>query len=72
MLECIYETRDWLRWLTTSLQASAERGLDLSEVLRQPVPDRFARWAAQPAELQRTLAQWYPRFEERVLATPGR
>ena len=70
--EGINETRDWLRWLTSSLQASAERGLDLSEVLRQPVPDRFARWAAQPAELQRTLAQWYPRFEQQVLAAPGR
>ena len=68
----IDETRDWLRWLTASLQASAERGLDLSEVLRQPVPERFAQWAAQPVELQRTLAQWYPRFEQRALATPPR
>jgi quinoprotein relay system zinc metallohydrolase 1 len=68
----ITETRDWLRWLTTSLQASAERGLDLSEVLRQPVPERFARWAAQPAELQRTLAQWYPRYEQRALAASAR
>ena len=67
-VEGINETRDWLRWLTNSLQTSAERGLDLSEVLRQPVPDRFARWAAQPAELQRTLAQWYPRFEQQALA----
>ena len=68
----ITETRDWLRWLATSLQASAERGLDLSEVLRQPVPERFARWAAQPAELQRTLAQWYPRYEQRALAASAR
>ena len=66
------ETRDWLRWLSTTLQTSAERGLDLSEVLRLPVPERFARWAAQPAELQRTLAQWYPRYEQRALAAPPR
>ena len=68
----IDETRDWLRWLTTTMQTSAERGLDMSEVLRLPVPERFARWAAQPAELQRTLAQWYPRYEQRALAAPAR
>lgn len=67
----IAETRDWLLWLTSAMRQSAERGLDLSEVLRLPVPERFARWAAQPAELQRTLSQWYPRFEQRALAGPA-
>jgi quinoprotein relay system zinc metallohydrolase 1 len=62
------ETRDWLRWLTTTMRQSAESGLDLSEVLRLPVPERFARWAAQPAELQRSLTQWYPRYEQRALS----
>ena len=71
-IEGINETRDWLRWLSTTLRSSAERGLDLSEVLHQPVPERFARWAAQPAELQRSLAQWYPRYEQRALAAPLR
>ena len=42
-------------------------GLDLSELLRQPVPERFAAWAAQPAELHRSLAQWYPRYERQAL-----
>ena len=68
----IEATRDWLRWLSATLQSSAERGLDLSEVLRLPVPERFARWAAQPAELQRTLSQWYPRYEQQALAAPAR
>ena len=41
-------------------------------MLRLPVPGRFAGWAAQPAELHRSLTQWYPRYEQRVLAsTPG-
>jgi glyoxylase-like metal-dependent hydrolase (beta-lactamase superfamily II) len=71
-IEGINETRDWLRWLRTTLRSSAERGLDLSEALHQPVPERFARWAAQPAELQRSLAQWYPRYEQRALAAPLR
>lgn len=67
----VQQTRDWLRWLDSTLQASAERGLDLNELLQLPVPERFARWAAQPAELHRSLTQWYPRHEQRVLATPS-
>ncbi|WP_409559676.1 quinoprotein relay system zinc metallohydrolase 1 [Hydrogenophaga sp.] len=63
----IGQTRDWLQWLGAQMQGSAERGLDLGEVLRLPVPERFARWAAQPAELHRSLTQWYPRYEQQVL-----
>ena len=63
----IAQTRDWLQWLTALMQASAEQGLDLSELLRLPVPGRFAAWAAQPAELHRSLAQWYPRYEQQAL-----
>ena len=67
----VQQTRDWLRWLTALMQESAGRGLDLGEVLETPVPERFARWAAQPAELHRSLTQWYPRYELRVLGAPG-
>lgn len=71
-LRGVAQTRDWLRWLTTHLRESAQRGVDLSELLREPVPARFAAWAAQPAELHRTLAQWYPRFEQAALrASPA-
>lgn len=65
------QTHDWLRWLTTHLRDSAERGLDLSEVLRLPVPERFRAWAAQPAELHRSITQWYPDHERRVLSSPA-
>ena len=68
----VRQTRDWLQWLTTLMQSSAERGLDLGEVLRTPVPERFAKWAAQPAELHRSLTQWYPRYEQRAMAAPSR
>jgi len=69
-LQGIAQTRDWLRWLTGWMQDSAQQGLDLSELLRAPVPERFAPWAAQPAELHRTLAQWYPAYERRALQPP--
>lgn len=63
----LVQTRDWIQWLTRHLQQSAEAGLDLTELLAQPLPARFATWAAQPAEWHRTLAQWYPQFERRAL-----
>ena len=66
-MQGLAQTRDWLQWLGSWLQDSATQGLDLSELLRQAVPERFAAWAAQPAELHRSLAQWYPRYERQAL-----
>ena len=63
----IGQTRDWLLWVSGMLEDSARRGLDLSEVLQMPVPERFQAWGAQPAEFHRTLAQWYPLYEKRAL-----
>lgn len=64
----LQQTRDWLRWLTATMQTSADNGLDLNEVLHHPgVPPQFAHWAAMPAELHRSLTQWYPTFEARAL-----
>ncbi len=63
----IVQTRDWLRWLAGHMREQAQAGRDLSEVLGMPVPARFASWAAQPVELQRTLAQWYPVYEQQAL-----
>lgn len=63
----IVQTRDWIQWLTGHMSEQAEAGRDLSEVLAMPVPARFAAWAAQPVELHRTLAQWYPVYERNAL-----
>ncbi|MHA7601967.1 quinoprotein relay system zinc metallohydrolase 1 [Alicycliphilus sp. T452] len=66
----IEQTRDWLLWLRQLMQDGAERGMDLGELMQQPVPARFAHWGAQPAELRRSLAQWYPGYEQRALGRP--
>lgn len=71
-MEGIAQTQDWLQWVTTTLRQSAASGVDLSELMRQPVPERFAKWAAQPAEWQRTLVHWYPRYERAALDGPGK
>ncbi len=66
-LDGIAQTRDWLQWLQATLHESAERGLDLSELIRLPVPPRFASWAAQPAEFIRSVHQLYPAYERQAL-----
>ena len=63
----IGQTRDWLKWISGLMQDSARQGLDLSEVLQTPVPVRFQSWGAQPAEFHRTLAFWYPLYENLAL-----
>jgi hypothetical protein len=48
------QTLDWIAWLEQTLQHSAQQGLDLGEVMRTPIPPRFAGWAAMQAEFVRT------------------
>lgn len=67
-LRGIHQTRDWLQWVSGLMQASAQKGLDLGEVLRTPLPPRFLGWAAQPAEFHRTLTQWYPGYELQAMS----
>lgn len=66
-LSGVAQTRDWLQWLETLMRNNAERGVDLGELLQAKVPSRFAHWGAQPAELHRSLTQWYPRHEQQAL-----
>lgn len=66
-LDGIAQTRDWLQWLQATLLESAGRGIDLSEVIRLPMPERFASWAAQPAEFIRSVHQLYPAYERQAL-----
>jgi glyoxylase-like metal-dependent hydrolase (beta-lactamase superfamily II) len=65
------QTLDWLQWLHERLQSSAAQGLDLSEVLRLPIPPRFAAWAAMPAEYVRSVTYLFPQYENEQLARPS-
>ncbi len=64
----IRQTQDWLGWLDRTLRDSARRGLDLGEVLAAPLPERFRRWAALPAEYVRSVTHLYPGHELRELS----
>lgn len=57
------QTLDWLQWLHARLQSSAAQGLDIAEVLRLPIPDRFSAWAALRAEYARNVTTLYPKYE---------
>ena len=63
----IGQTRRYLQWLDRSLAVAAERGLELHELLAQPVPEEFRHWAAFDTEYPRNVVQLYPRYEARVL-----
>lgn len=63
----ITATREYLIWLEEMLRASAQDGLDITEVLQQPVPERFANLAVLREEYPRSVAQRFPRYEEAAL-----
>jgi quinoprotein relay system zinc metallohydrolase 1 len=67
----IEQTRDYLTWLHAHLSTSAAQGLDLAEVLAQPLPQRFAAWAAARAEYARNVTQLYPDYERQALRSTG-
>jgi quinoprotein relay system zinc metallohydrolase 1 len=63
----IDQTRRYLRWLDGSLARSAQRGLEVAELLTQPVPAEFRAWAAFDTEYVRNLLHLYPAHEARSL-----
>ena len=65
----IMQTRDWLRWLDETLGASATRGMDMAEVMRLPLPERFDAMPLARSEFERSVSHLYGRYEQRLLNT---
>lgn len=63
----IEQTRRYLRWLDSSFAQAAGRGLEMTEVLAQPVPAEFRGWAALATEYTRNVVHLYPEYEARSL-----
>lgn len=63
----IRQTRAWLAWLQATLAEGAERGLDLTDMLEQPIPPRFRALAVAPEEYRRSLGHLYPAAEQAAL-----
>lgn len=58
------QMRDYLGWLDGLLKDSAAQGLDMNEVIRAPIPARFASVNLSRYELIRTVSHLYPRYEQ--------
>jgi uncharacterized sulfatase len=63
----IEQTRDWLTWLDRTLMQSAASGLDMAEVMRLPLPERFERVPLARSEFERSVTHLYGAYELRAL-----
>lgn len=61
------QMRDYLTWLDNLLRDGAARGDDMAEMIRSPIPERFAGLSLTRYELIRSVSHLYPRYERRQL-----
>lgn len=58
------QMHDYLTWLDTALREAAQSGLDMNQVIRLPIPERFANVSLTRYELVRTVSHLYPHYEK--------
>ena len=58
------QMHDYLTWLDSTLREAAQRGLDMNQVIRLPIPERFANVSLTRYELVRTVSHLYPHYEK--------
>ena len=63
----ITQTRAYLEWLQSTLQAAAAQGLDMTEVMQTPIPEQFQGVALAQHELRRSVTHLYPALETQQL-----
>lgn len=61
------QMRDYLGWLDTLMTEGAANGADMSELIRSPIPDRFAPVSLTRYELIRSVSHLYPRYEKHAM-----
>lgn len=57
------QMRDYLGWLDQLMRDGAARGDDMAEMIRSPIPERFAGISLTRYELIRSVSHLYPRYE---------
>ncbi len=58
------QMRDYLGWLDGLMRGGAERGAEMNELIRAPIPARFAGVSLSRYELIRSVSHLYPRYEQ--------
>lgn len=61
------QMRDYLSWLDGLMRDGAARGDDMAEMIRRPIPERFAGISLTRYELIRSVSHLYPRYERQRL-----
>lgn len=61
------QMRDYLGWLDQVMRDGAAQGADMNELLRTPIPERFAGISLSRYELIRSVSHLYPRYEQQGL-----
>lgn len=62
------QMRDYLGWLDGLLREGAEQGAEMNELIRAPIPERFAQVNLSRYELIRSVSHLYPRYERQAMA----
>nr|WP_100549949.1 MULTISPECIES: quinoprotein relay system zinc metallohydrolase 1 [unclassified Pseudomonas] len=66
------QMRDYLGWLDGLLRQGAEQGAEMNELIRAPIPARFAQVNLSRYELIRSVSHLYPRYERNAMARVDR
>lgn len=61
------QMRDYLGWLDGLMRKGAEQGAEMNELIRAPIPERFASVSLSRYELIRSVSHLYPRYERASL-----
>ncbi|VXC34457.1 quinoprotein relay system zinc metallohydrolase 1 [Pseudomonas sp. 8O] len=61
------QMRDYLDWLDGLLREGAEQGAEMNELIRAPIPERFAQVSLSRYELIRSASHLYPRYERNAM-----
>jgi len=59
----LVQMRDYLAWLDQLMREGAANGSDMAEMIRSPIPERFAGISLGRYELIRSVSHLYPRYE---------
>ncbi len=66
------QMRDYLGWLDGLLRNGAEQGAEMNELIRAPIPERFAQVNLSRYELIRSVSHLYPRYERSAMGRVDR
>jgi quinoprotein relay system zinc metallohydrolase 1 len=66
------QMRDYLDWLDGLLREGAEQGAEMNELIRAPIPERFAGVSLSRYELIRSVSHLYPHYERNAMGRMDR